>query len=69
MVIGGASIYEQLVPFCTEVLVTKVKADGQADRFFPNLDAIPGWKIVYKGEDLTSQSGLKYCFYTYRWEA
>lgn len=67
-VIGGASIYQQLVPFCTEVLVTKVDADGDADRFFPNLDQNPKWKVVYKGEDLTAQSGLKYCFYTYKQE-
>ncbi len=64
-IIGGASIYQQLIPFCTEVLVTKVDADGKADRFFPNLDENPNWKVVYKGEELTSQSGLKYCFYTY----
>ncbi len=67
-IIGGASIYQQLVLFCSEVLVTKVDADGKADRFFPNLDENPNWKVVYKGEELTSQSGLKYCFYTYKFE-
>lgn len=67
-VVGGASIYKQLVPFCKEVLVTKVDADGQADRFFPNLDENPRWKIVYKGKDLIAQSGLKYCLYTYSQE-
>lgn len=67
-VIGGASIYQQLVPFCDEILVTKVDADGDADRFFPNLDEKSNWKIVYKSGDLTSQSGLKYSFYTYRQE-
>lgn len=66
--IGGASLYQQLVPFCTEVLVTKVDADGEADRFFPNLDESSQWKVVYKGEELISQSGLKYCFYTYKFE-
>ena len=45
-VVGGASIYRQLIPFCSEVLVTKVDADGKADKFFPNLDEMPNWKIV-----------------------
>ena len=45
-VVGGASIYQQLLPFCSEVLVTKVDADGKADKFFPNLDGMPNWKIV-----------------------
>ena len=37
-VIGGASVYRQLLPYCGEVYVTKVDADGGADTFFPNLD-------------------------------
>lgn len=38
-VIGGACVYRALIPYCTEVLVTKVDADGGADVFVPDLDA------------------------------
>lgn len=37
-VIGGAAVYRELLPYCKEILVTKVDADGGADTFFPNLD-------------------------------
>lgn len=37
-VIGGGMMYRTLLPYCSEVLVTKVDALGGADTFFPNLD-------------------------------
>jgi len=37
-VIGGALVYAMLLPYCKEILVTKVDADGGADTFFPDLD-------------------------------
>lgn len=43
-VMGGAMMYRTLLPHCSEVLVTKVDADGGADVFFSNLDELPDWK-------------------------
>ncbi len=37
-VIGGAMFYRTMLPYCEEVLVTKVKADGGAEVFYENLD-------------------------------
>ena len=37
-VIGGAMFYKTMLPYCSEVLVTKVDADGGAEVFYPNLD-------------------------------
>ncbi|MCH5180528.1 MAG: dihydrofolate reductase [Erysipelotrichales bacterium] len=37
-VIGGASIYNQTLPYVDKVLLTKVHADGKAEVFFTNLD-------------------------------
>lgn len=65
-VIGGAAIYKLLVPFCDEVLVTKVLENKDADRFFPNLDQDPKFKCIDDGEVLTSTTGLKYRFTTYK---
>ena len=37
-VIGGAMFYKTMLPYCEEVFVTKVNADGGATVFYPNLD-------------------------------
>lgn len=46
-VCGGASIYEQLLPYCGIAYVTRfdTKIEG-ADAFFPNLARRRNWKIV-----------------------
>lgn len=45
-VIGGASIYRQLLPYCDEVLLTKVDEDGQAEVFFTDLDSLPEFELL-----------------------
>ncbi len=47
---GGASIYEQFLPYCEYAYVTKVNTEKPADRFFPNLDKIHGWHPWIKGK-------------------
>ena len=37
-IIGGASIYNQMIPYVDMVLLTKVDEDGGAEVFFHNLD-------------------------------
>ncbi len=49
-VIGGQMMYKTLLPYCTEVLVTKVDAVGNADAFFENLDKNPDFSLVYQSE-------------------
>ena len=45
MVIGGGSIYKQMLPLCDTAYVTKVHCTPESDTFFPNLDADPDWKL------------------------
>ncbi len=45
-IIGGASIYRQMLPYCDEVLLTKVLEDGNAEVFFENLDEKAEWKLL-----------------------
>ena len=45
-VIGGAMMYRTMLPYCSEVLLTKVDADGGAEAFFENLDALDNWTEV-----------------------
>lgn len=38
-IIGGGNIYEQALPYCNEIVLTKVHAHfDQADTFFPEID-------------------------------
>lgn len=45
-VIGGGSVYAELLPLCSRVYVTRIHAIPDSDTFFPNLDADPGWKLA-----------------------
>lgn len=64
-VIGGAMLYRTLLPYCDEVLVTKVDAVGGADAFFENLDENPDYELVYRSEDVET-NGYKINFTTYK---
>ena len=46
MVIGGGSIYRQLLPICDTAYVTKVHCSVESDTFFPDLDADPDWELA-----------------------
>ena len=64
-VIGGGVIYKELLPYCQEVLVTKVDAVGGAEVFFPNLDKHPDFELVYESEQI-EDNGYTIRFTTYR---
>ena len=63
-VIGGASIYEALLPYCSTAQITKTYVDCKADRFFPNLDAMANWKIE-KIYDLEEENGIRFQYVDY----
>lgn len=64
-VIGGASVYEALLPYCEEVLVTKVDAEGGAETFFPNLDRKKQFVAVEESEPI-EDNGYTIRFMKYR---
>lgn len=64
-VIGGAMMYKTLLPYCSEVLVTKVDAVGGADAYFENLDENPDFKLVYTSEPVET-NGYTVYFTTYK---
>ncbi|MDF2522541.1 MAG: dihydrofolate reductase region [Clostridiales bacterium] len=49
-VIGGESIYTQLLPFCTEAYVTKIENTYEADKYFTNLDEEETWELASIGD-------------------
>ncbi len=65
-VIGGSSVYQALLDRCDTAYITKIdRAFPGADCFFPNLDALPQWRIVEEGPELEEQ-GMKFRYVTYR---
>ncbi len=64
-IIGGASVYRTMLPFCDKIYVTKVNAIGGADVFFPNLDLLSDFEIIHKSEPLID-NGFEIEFLTYK---
>lgn len=64
-VIGGESIYTQLLPYCKEAYVTSIENKYAADKYFVNLDNDERWKIVSSGDFETFDS-IKYSFVNYQ---
>ncbi len=52
-VIGGAVIYEAMLPMCDEAHITKIDYEYDADAYFPNLDNHPEWMIEQTSDEKT----------------
>ena len=65
MVIGGGSVYRQLMPYCDTAYITKVHISPESDTYFPNLDEDPQWYIA---ETLQSgeENGIAYEMLLYK---
>lgn len=50
-VIGGDSVYRQLIPYCDTAHVTKIDRSYEADTYFPNLDASGEWEITAESDE------------------
>lgn len=64
-VIGGSSIYRQMLDYCDTAYITKVEADGNADCFFPNLDLNKDFELIYQSEPV-EDNGYTLTFCTYK---
>lgn len=63
-VIGGETIYRQLLEDCDVAHITKIDFAYDADAYFPNLDELPEWRITADSEEQT-YFDLEYYFYKY----
>ena len=52
-VIGGDSIYHQMLPYCDVAHVTKIDHAFEADAWFPNLDEMPEWEVTADSDEQT----------------
>ena len=64
-VIGGAMMYKTLLPYCDEVLVTRVEAVGGADAYFENLDNNPDFELAYCSQPQETNGYIR-IFTTYK---
>lgn len=65
MIIGGASVYNELMEFCDKLYITKIEKEFKADTFIKNVDELPQFK-VYAKSDTMEEDGIKYQFVEYR---
>lgn len=64
-VIGGGSVYKQMLPYCDTAYITKVHTTIPCDTYFPNLDEMEDW---YVAETLISgeENGIAYEMLLYK---
>ena len=65
-VIGGASVYNQLLPYCDTAYITKIDREFEADVFIPDLDKLDEWYIADESETYQNDDGTEYKYVTYK---
>ena len=66
-VIGGESVYRQLLPYCDICYITKVFEDPDCDRFMVNLDESEEWELVSESEKINDNGHIiSFCTYNRR---
>lgn len=63
-IIGGESIYRQLLDYCDVAHITKIDYAYEADSWFPNLDEMEQWEVTADSEEHTCFD-LEYYFLKY----
>lgn len=52
-VIGGESVYRQLLPYCSVVHATRIDMEYEADAHFPDLEKDPEWVVTADSDEQT----------------
>ncbi len=63
-IIGGETVYSQLLSHCTEAYVTKIQNTYPADKYFMNMDQSGKWMLVSQSE-WKNYDKIQYCFVKY----
>ena len=64
-VIGGGSIYRQLLPYCDCAYITKVHVQPESDTWLPDLDKDPEW-ILAESLQSGEENGIAYEMLLYK---
>ncbi|MCI8884258.1 MAG: dihydrofolate reductase [Lachnospiraceae bacterium] len=63
-IIGGESVYRELLGLCDVAHITKLEYEYEADAWFPNLEEEKGWELTGSSEEQT-YFDLEYYFLKY----
>lgn len=63
-VIGGESVFNLLLPYCSEAFVTKIHHSFPADKYFTNIDQDDSWHLVSESEKQI-EDGIVYTYTKY----
>ena len=58
-VCGGEQVYRQLLPYCSELVLTEVDAEAEADAWFPDFRQDASWQVSSESDPVT-ENGLTY---------
>lgn len=50
-IIGGETVYRQMLPYCDVAHVTRIDRKYEADAFFPNLEEDGNWEITAESDE------------------
>ncbi len=64
-IVGGESVYRQMLPYCDTAHLTKIDRTYEADSYFPDLDGDGGWEVTAESEEQT-YFDIAYEFVEYR---
>lgn len=64
-IMGGESIYKELLPYCNTVYITKTYGRYQGDKFFPNIEQSKDWELLEFSE-LKYFEDIPYRFIKYK---
>lgn len=52
-IIGGDSVYRQMLPLCDVAHITKIDHEYEADAYFPDLDQSGEWELTAESDEQT----------------
>ena len=58
--IGGATMYNSLIGLCDKAIITSIRAEFEADCYFPNLDEDPSWELTEEEPPVMSEKGVEF---------
>ena len=63
-VIGGETVYAQLMTYCARAYITKIYSSMPADRFFPDIENAANWILIYESV-IKEYNGIRFSFREY----
>lgn len=63
-IIGGEAIYNEFLPYCNEIFITKIQKEYDADKYFPNIDIDKTW-VLESVSEMKQYMDVSYNFNKY----